>query len=145
MVTITMNPAPIMHKYGIKNKKQKHMISSIYVLTSLYVKERACWTSESRKRQDSVEHNLNTTDTNYRGTFKMFLPNTFPYLLLILWFSSLSHNHKSTSNLSVDRNKYLRVLATSDMVVHHYSKSRFALAYGRPLTASLTTTKHEYI
>jgi len=43
MVTIKMNPAPIMHKDGKKNKKKNQiMLSSIYVLTSLYVKERAC-------------------------------------------------------------------------------------------------------
>lgn len=108
-------------KTGRKTKKNIHIIiSSIYVLTSsLYVKERAYWSSESRKRQGSVEQNLNTNDPRYRGTFKMFLPNTFPYLLLNLCFSSLSHNNKSTSKLSVDRNKYLSILVTSDIVVHH--------------------------
>jgi len=110
-----MNTAPIMHKNG--GGKIQIMISSIYVLTSLYEKERAFWTSESRKRQDSVEQNLSTNDPSYRGTFKMFLPNTFPYLLLILWFSLLSHNDKWTSNLSVDWSKYLRVLVTSDMCI----------------------------
>ena len=133
-------------KMGRKTKqKNQIMISSIYILTSLYVKERACWTSESRKRQGSVEQNLKTNDPNYHSTFQMFLPNTFPYQLLILWFSSLCHHHNSISNPSVDRNKYLRVLATSDVVVHYYSKSRFPLAYGRSLTASLTTKKYQYI
>ena len=56
------NPAPIMHKDGKENKKIQIMISSVYELTSLYVKERACWTSDSRKRRGSVEQNLNTND-----------------------------------------------------------------------------------
>jgi hypothetical protein len=58
------------HRWEGKQKKNQIIIRSIYVLT-LYVKERACWTSESRKGQGSVVQILNTNNPSYRGTFKI--------------------------------------------------------------------------
>ena len=61
-----------------------------YIFTDIIIKETCLRTPESNQRQGSAEHNLNTTDPSYPGTFKMFLPNMFPCLMLILWFFSLS-------------------------------------------------------